>query len=233
MIVQLAFAPTLPPLSITLVAPGAAAIVPPPHVVVAPGDAATEIPIGRLSVSDIPLSATEPVAVFGIVMVRTELLPAVIDVGEKALLIATGGATSRSAVAGAVLDAPCVDVTAFAGIVFVYVPGVEAVTDTVMVQFKPAARPPPVSATLDPPLVAVAVPEPQVVAAFGVAATTTPVGNVSVNARPESAVAPVAVFLTVTVKVEVPFGAMLVGEKALVTVTAGAAVKVTVPLAGF
>lgn len=93
-IVQVALAPTLPPLSDALVAPGAALTVAPPavlQVVVAAGDAATVIPDGRLSVSDTPVRATAPAAVFAIVIVSVDVPPPAIGLGLNALVTVTFG----------------------------------------------------------------------------------------------------------------------------------------------
>ena len=78
------------------------------------------------------------------------------------------------------------------------------VTDTVIVHVAFAARLPPLSATLEPPAVALTVPPPHVVDAFGVDAIVTPAGNVSVNDMPLSATAPASVFGMVIVSVDVP-----------------------------
>jgi hypothetical protein len=96
-----------------------------------------------------------------------------------------------------------------------------------MVQVDPAAIDPPESATL--PLAATAVTEPpQLVAAPGVAATTTPDGNVSVSATLVRATALVAVFATVIVNVDVPFTGIVAAEKAFVIVTGGTTISVPV-----
>ena len=96
------------------------------------------------------------------------------------------------------------------------------VTLTVTVQLAPAPTLPPLSATLEPPAVADAVPLPHVVEAFGVLPAVTPLGNVSVNATPVSATAFAAVFATVIVKTDVPPTEIGVGLNALLSVTFGA-----------
>jgi len=75
----------------------------------------------------------------------------------------------------------------------VYVAATVPVTSTLIVHVALAAIVPPPSATLDPPAVAVAAPAGQVVEAYGVEATVTPAGSVSVKATPVSATAPGAV----------------------------------------
>jgi hypothetical protein len=92
------------------------------------------------------------------------------------------------------------------------------VTSTLIVQVAFGASVPPVSAMLEPPDVAVAVPVGQVVEAFGVAATVTPVGNVSVKETPESGIAPGTVFGMVIVSVDVPPAKIFAGAKALLNV---------------
>jgi hypothetical protein len=92
------------------------------------------------------------------------------------------------------------------------------VTSTLIVQVAFGASVPPVSAMLEPPAVAVAVPEGQVVEAFGVAAIVTPVGNVSVSPTPESGRAPGTVFGMVIVSVDVPPAKIFAGAKALLSV---------------
>jgi hypothetical protein len=90
------------------------------------------------------------------------------------------------------------------------------VTLTVIVHEALTASEPPLKATLLPPAVAVTVP-PHVVAALGVAAIVTPVGNVSVRPIPPSATAPEAVLGIVIVSVEVPPEVIVVGENALLS----------------
>jgi hypothetical protein len=92
------------------------------------------------------------------------------------------------------------------------------VTSTLIVQVAFGASVPPESATLEPPAVAVAVPEGQVVDAFGVPAIVTPDGKVSVKATPESEIAPGTVFGMVIVSVDVPPAKIFAGAKALLSV---------------
>jgi hypothetical protein len=93
---------------------------------------------------------------------------------------------------------------------------------TVIVHVAPALTLPPLSATLEPPAVADAVPLPHVVEAFGVLPIVTFAGKVSVNATPVSATALADVFATVIVKTDVPPTEIGVGLKALLSVTFGA-----------
>jgi hypothetical protein len=209
-------AATLPPLSVTV--PPLAATVPAPHVVDAVGVDATVTPLGNVSVNIIPLSATEPVAVLGMVIVSVDVPPEGIDVGENALVIPTGAVTVRLAVAGVVLVTFCVSVSEFGGIVLVYVFVAVAVTGTVIEHVPPAATLPLLSVTVPP--VATTVPPPHVVDAVGVEATVTPLGNVSVNVIPLSATEPAAVFGIMMVSVDVPPDGIDVGENAFVIATA-------------
>jgi hypothetical protein len=123
------------------------------------------------------VSATAPTAVFGMLIVSVDVLPVLNVGGENDFEITDGVLIVRSAVVGAMLVTFWVSVSALAGIVFVYVPLAVPVTDTTMLHDAPAARLPPLSATVVPPPVAVTVPPPQVVDAFGADATVTPTGN--------------------------------------------------------
>jgi hypothetical protein len=62
-----------------------------------------------------------------------------------------------------------------------------------------------------PPAAAVTKPPPQVVLAFGLAAMTTPAGNVSTSAE-VSVAAPALVFVKVMVRVEIPFTPLALGH---------------------
>jgi hypothetical protein len=104
------------------------------------------------------------------------------------------------------------------------------VTATLTVQVAPAASVPPLSPSVLPAAVAATTP-PQLVVVAGVAATTTLAGNVSENVTLVSAIAPTAVFASVTVNVDVPPIAIGLGENAFVTVMLGAA-TVSVAVAG-
>lgn len=110
-------AATVPPLSATV--PPLAETDPAPHVVDAFGVAATVTPPGNVSVSDIPLNATAPIAVLGMVMVNVDVPPDGIDVGANAFVMATGAVMVRFAVAGVAFDTPCVSFKAAMGIVLV------------------------------------------------------------------------------------------------------------------
>ena len=133
---------------------------------------------------------------------------AAIVAGVKVLAIVTFGrfTTVRVAVAGPGLVEPCVVESAPAGIVFTYAPAASLVTLTVTVHVAPAPRLAAESVTFVSPAFALTVPVPQVVDAFGVGATLTPVGSASVNCMPESAMDPAEVFAIVIVSADVPCG---------------------------
>ena len=233
LIVHVAAAPTLPAVSATVPPPAVAATFPLPHVVLALGAAAIVTPLGSASETATPVSAIAPLAVLAIEIVSTDVLPGLIVDGAKAFVSVTfGAATASVALAGAALVAPCVLVTVLGGIVFVHVPGVVPVTLTVTVQLAPAATLPAPSANCEVPGNVVTVPDPHVVDAFGDAAMTTPLGSVSLKARPVSATEPVAVLETVTVTVELPFTATDEGVKLLAIVTPGALLTTSVADAG-
>jgi hypothetical protein len=94
-------------------------------------------------------------------------------------LAITGGAITMS-VASELFPAPCVEVTATE---LLFVPALVPVTFTLTVQFALLASVPADKLTVEDPAVALAVP-PQLFVNDGVAATTTPDGRLSVNARP-------------------------------------------------
>lgn len=119
-IVQVTFAASVPVASVTLVPPATAVTVPAGHVVAAFGVAAIVKPEGKVSVSDIPDSATAPAAAFAIVIVKSDELPAAIVAGANAFVSPMlPRPIVRFAVAGAVFVTPCVVVRALALIVFV------------------------------------------------------------------------------------------------------------------
>ena len=208
-------AASVPLASTTLVSPAAAVTLPAAHDVVAAGVAAIVKPEGNASVRATPLSATAPGAVFGIVIVRTDVPPAGIVAGANASLVVIAASwTVRLAVAGAELETPSAVLNALGAIVFAYVAATVPVTSTLIVQLAFAASVPLANIRFVPPAVAVAVPEGHVVAAFGVAAIVTPGGNVSVNAIADSETAPGAVFGMEIVSVDMPPAGIVAGENA-------------------
>src|SRR6185503_6729282 len=157
-----------------------------PHpVVLAPGVAATAMPAGSGSVTATPFRA---VPVLGLVIVNVSVLtpPTPMEVGEKALAMLGGDSTVR--VSEPVLPVPpFVDVTL--PVVFAFAPLVVAVIATLTVQVPLAAMVPPEKVSVVFPAAGAKVGEPQPdVLAPGVAATSIPAGNESVNATPVSVV---------------------------------------------
>jgi len=128
----------------------------------------------------------------------------------NALVMDGGAATVKFAVA--VLPVPpLVELTA--PLVLVYWPDAVPVTFTTRVQLVLTAMLPPVRLMLVEPATAVAVPPQVFERPFGVE-TTSPVGNVSVNATPVSATAFAAGLVMVKVSVVVPFNGMVAAPNA-------------------
>src|SRR5882757_9445802 len=207
--VQLALAAKVPALRLTEPDPATAVAVPPQVLFNALGVATTR-PAGRLSVNAIPFSVK---LVFGLLMVKvSEVVPfSGMIAAPNALVIEGGVATVKFA--EAVLPVPpLVELTA--PDVLVYCPDAVAVTFTTRVQLVLTAMLPPVREMLVEPATAVAVPPQVFERPFGVE-TTSPVGNVSVNATPVSATVFAAGLVMVKVRVVVPFSGIVVGLKAL------------------
>ena len=180
---------------------------------------ATVNPTGNVSLNATPVSAT--VLAAGLVMVNVSdvvALRAIVD-GLKTLAIDGGATTVSIAVLLVVPVPPSVEVTA--PVVLLLLPAVVPVTSAEKVQVEPApgdaVNVPPDRLMVPLPAVAVIVPLPQEPVTFGVFATTTPAGKLSVKATPLSAL---AVFGLVMVKLSVllAFRTMLVGLKALLIV---------------
>jgi hypothetical protein len=173
------------PLDRVMVLLPAVAVIVPPQVPVNPLGVATTRPAGRLSVNATPAN---PLVVLGFTMVKLSVLAPFNGTlaGAKALLMVGGAITVRVAVLLATPVPPSVEL--MAPVVLLLTPAVVPVTSTEKVQFDPAAgdtvNVPPERLMLPLPAVAVMVPPPQEPVMFGVAATTTPAGNVSVNAIP-------------------------------------------------
>src|SRR5229473_892053 len=203
----------LPPLKLMVVSPAAGVNVPPLHVLLAFGVAATCRPAGKVSLTATPLKA---VPVLGLVMVkvRVEVPPTEVVVGEKALLI-LGGATTVS-VTVLLLEPvpPSVEVTA--PVVLDLVPAVLPVTFTLMLHELLSAIPPPLRLMLLLAAVAVRVPPHVLLAPFGVA-TISPETRVSEKATPLKAV-PVLGLVMVNVTLVEPLSGILLAPNALVMV---------------
>jgi hypothetical protein len=155
------------------------------------------------------------------------------DVGAKlcARVIAGAGVTASAAAAGAELETFCASVTAPAALVSMCEPVTTLVTVTVTVQVAPAASVPALRANVFAWVAAVTAPVPQVVAASGTAATSTPAGNASVNASDVNAIAPGDALAIVTVRIDVPPLTIDAGAKAFASVSFRVPVTVSVALA--
>jgi hypothetical protein len=109
------------PEMLTDVPPGAALTVPAVQVVAAAGTGAITTFAGSVSINAIDESGSDPACVFAIVTVSVDVPLAAINAGAKLLASVTPETLPMfsTADAGAVFVAPCVDVTAPAGTVFV------------------------------------------------------------------------------------------------------------------
>ncbi len=199
--------------------PAAAVMVPPPHVPVCPFGAVITRPAGKVSLKVTPLKLC---VVFGLLIVKlNEVEPfSGMLAAPKDLTIAAGATTVILA-----LDVlpvpPSVDVT---GTLLFFTPDVVPVTFTETVQLVLNASVP--AARLMELPTAVAVP-PQVLFKFGVAATTSPVGRLSVKAIPVSATL-VFGLVTLNVSVVVPFNGIVAAPKALAMAGGLATVRLAV-----
>ena len=114
-------------------------------------------------------------------MVKVEVAPIPTLVGLKFFVIVGGAITVNVAVFDVVPAPPLVELTA--PVVLFLVPAEVPVTFTTRVQLELTARVPPVKLMLPAPCVEVKVPPQVLLAPFGVA-TTSPLGKVSLTARP-------------------------------------------------
>lgn len=205
---QVLFTATLPPVRLMLVPPAVAEAVP-LQPLTSPFGLATTRPVGSVSLNATPASAT--VFAAGLVILKVSVLVPFTGmvVGLNALAI-EGGAMTVSG-ADAVLPVPPL-VEDTAPVVLTKAPAVVPVTFTTTVQELAVATLPPVRLMLVPPAVAEGVPPQLLVKAFGLA-TTTPVGNVSLNATPASATVFAAGLVMVKVSVLVPFSGIELGLK--------------------
>ncbi len=195
------FAEIVPPLRLIEVLHAVGVNVPPLHVLLAFGVAATCRPPGKVSLTATPLKA---VPVLGLVMVkvRVEVPPTEVVVGEKALLILGGATTVRPA--DAVLPVPpLLEVTL--PLVLVYDPAVAPVTVTLNWHWLLVLMPAPDN-VIPVGEVVVSVPPQGVAVPF---ATVRPVGSVSVNPTPVSATGFPAGLVMVNVRDVVPLRAIV------------------------
>jgi len=211
------------PLMLTVLVPT------PPPVNVAPEqlvEAAVEkvIPVGRVSLTATPDSATVLAAGLVMVIVMVEVPPTGMPVAEepKAFVIVGGATTFRVAVAA--VPEPSLEVTA--PVLLVLLPAVELVTLTETEQLLPGVLMEPPDRLIEDAL-ALAVKVPlQVLVAFGVEATVIPVGKESVKAMAVIAPVSVAGSVIVMVRVVVAPDAMDGGANALLTVGGAVTVRV-------
>jgi hypothetical protein len=187
----------------------APATVVPLHVLLRLLGFATTSPAGKLSEKAKPVRPI--VFEFAILNVRLVLAFSGSDAAPKDFAMDGGVATVT--LADAVFpDPPFVELTA--PVVLFFTPEVVAFTLTERVHELLAGTVPAVRLTLALPAVAVAVPPHVLVKPFSVA-TTSPAGNVSVNATPASATVLTAGLVIVNVRLVVPFTGMAVAPNAL------------------
>lgn len=115
-------------------------IVPPVHVVLALGIAATVIPVGKVSLKSSKVAATSG-AELSIVKVNVDVAPCSMDAGVKAL--ANPGADAAVTVSVSVAVPLVPDEELSAADTFTALPTSTAVTSTEIVQLPPAATVPP------------------------------------------------------------------------------------------
>lgn len=149
-------------------------------------------PVGSVSLKPTPVSPTVLPAGLAIVKLKVADPFSGMLAPPKASLIIGGAATARLAVAVFPVP-PSVEETVT---LLFFAPAVVPVTFKLSVQEPPAASVPPDRLTADEPVAAAAVPVQVVVKPLGVA-TTRPVGKLSLNPTPLSAIELTAVLLTV------------------------------------
>src|SRR6185312_7885450 len=178
--VQEALAAIVPPLRLITFVPAVAVIVPAPQVPVRPLGVEITRPAGSVSLKATPVRAT---VVLGLLMVKlSEVEPFSGMLAAPKAFTMVGGATTVIEALEVLPGPPSVDVTCT---LLFFKPAVVPCTFRETVQLALAARVPAESVTELEPAVAAAVP-PQVLLRFGVAATTSPAGRLSVNAIPFS-----------------------------------------------
>ncbi len=209
----------VPPVRLIVPEPEVAPVTEPLQELVKPGALATTRPAGKVSETATPVSAALPAGLV-IVIVRTEFVLVATLVGAKAFAIVVAALTVNVAVA-VVPVPPFVEVTAL--VVLTDAPVVLEVTVAVTVQLPLVAIDAPLMTTdvdvedaVLPPTHVVANPEAVI-----------PAGKLSVIPTPVRATVADGLVIVI-VSVDVPPGAMDVGEKALPTVGGATTVKVAV-----
>ena len=223
-IAQELFAATVPLVKLIELAPAVVEKVP-PHVLLAFGVLATcrPDPVGNVSLTASPVSATVLAAGFVIVRVSAEVPFTAMLVGENDLLMLGGDMTVI--LAEAVPPVPP-SVELIAVVVLFFTPAVVPVTFTEMAHEPPAAIVPPVRLMVLEFAVAERVPL-QVLLALGVLATVKPVGILSVNATPLK-LCVVFGLVIVNVRLVLPFSGIVEAPNDLLIV--GGATTVTLSL---
>src|SRR5215831_11202318 len=209
----------------------AVAVTLPPQVLVTPGvPATTNVPVAEGSVSLNATPVRSPLAgvpgLFGLLIVKVTVVVPLSGIlaAPKALLM-VGGATTVTVALAVLLLPPSVELTCTE---LFLSPAVVPCTFTETAHEALAARVPPDRLTELAPPVAVAVP-PQVLFRFGVEATTSPAGRLSVNANPLSVTLLFGLLMLMVSRV-VPFSGIFVGANVLVTLGALATINVAVLL---
>jgi hypothetical protein len=207
--VQEALAASDAPDKLITFVPAVAVIVPPPQVPVRPLGVEMTKPAGKVSLNPTPVSV---VVVLGLLMVKlSEVVPFSGMVAAPNALLMVGGATT-------VMDAlevfPVPPLVELAVTLLFLMPAVVPWTSTETVQLAFGASVAPLKLTDEDPATAVAVP-PQVLLRFGVEATTSPAGRLSVKATPLS-VRFTLVLCSVNVSEVVPFSGIVAAPNALV-----------------
>jgi len=211
--VQLPLAAIVPPLSDMLLEPATAVIVPLPQLPVSPFGVATTKPAGRESLNATPVS---PSPLLGLVTVKLSDVVAFTGIEATPNVLLIVGAEATVMLADAVLPVPpFVDVTL--PVVFVKLPEAVPVTLTEIVQLLFVAIVPPLSVIVPEAAIAVTAPPQVFVRPFGVP-TTRPAGRLSVKATPVCATPLAAGFVSVNVKVVVPFNTIVLAPNALAIV---------------
>ena len=191
---------------LTLFAPAFAVVALPVHAFETTGELASTIPAGKVSLNPTPVSAS--VFAAGFVSVNVKVVPPFngILAAPNALVIEGGARTVILADAVAPVP-PSTDTTAL--VVLVTVPVVALVMFTANVQALLSANVAPDKLTLFDPGVAIMLPAVHApVKPFGFA-TVTPAGNVSVNPTPVRPTGFTAGFVTVKLRVVVPFNGIV------------------------
>src|ERR1700691_4900546 len=201
--VHAALAARVPPDRLTDV-PRGTAVALPPHVLVSPLGVTTTSPAGKVSVKATPVSGM--VFATGLTMENVREVVPFSGILARPNTLAMVGGRATATLAVAVLPVPpLVDETV--PVVLVWDPEMVPVIFTVIVQDAETAMFPPVRLTLPLPATAVAVPPQLLTSPLGVA-TSSPAGNVSVNATPACAAVLAAGLVRVNVRLVVPFNAI-------------------------